>query len=83
MWSCETVEFIEYITSDNREQLVATTAKGNIMKMNIEKWEFRYITIHDSQFNDFCLVYPTGKYIVTLALNNLLSSWEVASGVMV
>lgn len=53
------------------------------MYLDTEKWEFKYLKMHESQFNDFCLVYPAGKYIVTLAQNNQLSSWEVKTGVAV
>lgn len=71
------------MTSNNREYLVATTSTGNVMKLHIDKWEINPVKIRQSHYDNFCLVYPLGKYVVTLAQNNLLSSWDIHTGLIV
>lgn len=83
MWRGEPPEPIENITSNNKDQLVATTVNGNILHFDNDNWTFKYIQYYESKFNDLCLVYPIGKYIVTLAQNKQLTTWEIANGNMV
>lgn len=87
MWeqvlAVEPPEPIEMITSNGKDFLVAVTVSGNILLYDDSNNTFEYISNNESRFDDFCLVYPIGKHIVTLAHNNQLSSWEVATGKLV
>lgn len=65
-----------------KDVLVATTTSGNILLLDSTTLTFSYIKRGETRFNDFCLIYPTGETVVTLAHNNELSSWATADGAL-
>lgn len=85
IWRAIPPERVTNITSNVKDIIVITTFYGNIVTLHPDndKVTFIYRKTNETRFNDFCLIYPAGQIVVTLAHNDEISSWAVADGVKV
>lgn len=45
--------------------------------------EFKAIKHNQSKFKDFCLIYPSGLYVLVLCHSNILNLFEVSNGILI
>lgn len=82
-WELENPEPMRQLLPTGRELLICVSQKENVWLFNSSENCFGLLKHHESCFDDFCMIYPMGQYIVTLAQNSEVASWEIASGKMV
>ncbi|XP_044262211.1 cilia- and flagella-associated protein 43 [Tribolium madens] len=80
-WSLVPPQPIQKIQS-RFDYLIAITTKFDLIQVMPTQNDFKYVKINESQFDDFCLVYPTGEYLLALTHNHMVNSYKVATGEM-
>ncbi|KAJ8944589.1 hypothetical protein NQ318_006002 [Aromia moschata] len=81
-WTIELDVIIRNMYCNKADYLIGVTNHEEIVKIsNVE--EMTYLKHHDTNFNDFCLIYPTGEHIVALRVHKFLAVYEVATGKVV
>ncbi|XP_022907276.2 cilia- and flagella-associated protein 43 isoform X1 [Onthophagus taurus] len=85
-WICDwkiklTVPVIKVLASI-RDNLIALNEYDDILYFDNHLNDFVTLREHESFFNDFCILYPVGEIIVTMARNQEITAWEVSTGKM-
>lgn len=81
-WSLEPPEPL-YRIKTKLEYLIAITVDFNLLQISPNQNEFKWIKRNESVFNDFCLVYPTGEYLLALSHSHRINCYKVSTGEIV
>ncbi|RZB40350.1 WD repeat-containing protein 96 [Asbolus verrucosus] len=76
-WTIDPPEKLNKILS-RLENLIGVTKRHDILQ--ILQNDFKFVKRNESGFNDFCLIYPTGQYVMALCHNNTLNLYRVSTG---
>ncbi|KAJ8982465.1 hypothetical protein NQ317_000423 [Molorchus minor] len=82
-WTIPLNVSIKNMYGNRAEYLIGITNNDKIVKISNTNNEITYLKESESNFNDICLIYPTGEHVVALRGNKDLTVYETATGKMV
>jgi hypothetical protein len=65
------------------EYLIAITTKFDLVQVLPAQNEFKYVKQHETQFDDFCLIYPTGQYLLAMVQERTVNLYKITTGELV